>query len=413
MRGLGMQPERLYGSWAERKEAAQGYLNTVNWPNGQTEAWKFTSLSHLSDVVLNPPKQTTSTANAAGLNGKVLSFTAGLSPDLEGASLPAGISATDIFADNAICHQAFALLPDNHHLTALSASRQTGALKIDVAGAARIDTPLILQFADGKTDEASHPFVFIDIADGAHLHLAEIHEGAASLSQPLILVRLGQGATLDHIKLQDEADHTTHLGLTLFRLDGQANVNSFSVSKGSQLARMETHCFFAAPDAQAGMSAVYLGRDRQHHDITTVVSHEYADCASRQLIRGVLDDNSRGVFQGRVRVAPNAQKTDGQQMSRALLLSRDAEADAKPELEIFADDVVCSHGATVGELDETLLFYLRSRGIDEAEARTMLIDAFLVDTLEEISYQPFADFLRGQVSGWTARQTGAKKQVSR
>jgi Fe-S cluster assembly protein SufD len=95
-------------------------------------------------------------------------------------------------------------------------------------------------------------------------------------------------------------------------------------------------------------------------------------------------------------------------MSRALLLSRDAEADAKPELEIFADDVVCSHGATVGELDETLLFYLKSRGIDEAKARTMLIDAFLVDTLEEISYQPFADFLRGQVSGWTARQTGVE-----
>ena len=238
--------------------------------------------------------------------------------------------------------------------------------------------------------------------------MAELHEGASSLSQPLILVRLGQGSTLDHIKLQDEAGHTTHLGLTLFRLDGQANVNSFSVSKGSQITRMETHCFFAAPDAQAAMSAVYLGCDNQHHDITTVVSHEYADCASRQLIRGVLDDKARGVFQGRVRVAPDAQKTDGQQMSRALLLSRDAEADAKPELEIFADDVVCSHGATVGELDETLLFYLKSRGIDEAEARTMLIDAFLVDTLEEISYQPFADFLRGQVSGWTARQTGVE-----
>ena len=408
MRGLAMQPERLYETWAERREAAQTYLDTVDWPNGQTEDWKFTSLSHLSDLVLNPPKQRTLTANAARLDGVVLSFIAGLAPDLAGASLPAGVRATDVSADKSICHQAFALLPDNHYLTALSASRQTAAVKIEVSGATRIDTPLILQFAGGKTENSCHPFVFIDIADGAHLHLAELHEGAASLSQPLILVRLGQGATLDHIKLQDEAAHTTHLGLTLFRLDGQANVNSFSVSMGSQITRMETHCFFAAPDAQAAMSAVYLGCDSQHHDITTVVSHEYADCASRQLIRGVLDDKARGVFQGRVRVAPDAQKTDGQQMSRALLLSRDAEADAKPELEIFADDVVCSHGATVGELDETLLFYLKSRGIDEAEARTMLIDAFLVDTLEEISYQPFADFLRGHISGWTARQTGVE-----
>ena len=403
-----MLPERIYETWTERKEAAQSYLDAVNWPNGQTEAWKFTSLSHLSDVVLTPPKQSASIASAAGLEGNVLSFTAGLAPALAGVGLPAGISATDISADKAICHRAFALLPDNHHLTALSASRQTAAVMIEVTGATSIDTPLILRFAGGKTNEASHPFVFISIADGAQLRLAELHEGAASLSQPLILVRLGQGATLDHIKLQNEADHTTHLGLTLFRLDGQANVNSFSVSKGSQLARMETHCFFAAPDSKASMSAVYLGRDSQHHDITTVVSHEYADCASRQLIRGVLDNKSHGVFQGRVRVAQDAQKTDGQQMSRALLLSRDAEADAKPELEIFADDVVCSHGATVGELDETLLFYLKSRGIDEAEARTMLIDAFLVDTLEEISYQPFADFLRGHISGWTARQTGVE-----
>ena len=408
IRGLVMQPESLYKTWADRKEAAVNYLNSVNWPNGQVEAWKFTSLSHLSDIVFKPPKQSASTANSTGLDGAVLNFTAGLMPDLSSVSLPAEIKVTDIATDKVVCQQAFSLLPDNHHLTALSASRQTAAVKIEVAGATRIDTPLILQFADGKTDEASYPFVFIDIANGAHLRLAELHQGAAGLSQPLILARLGEGATLDHIKFQDEAGHTTHLGLTLFRLDSEANVNSFSVSKGSRMARMETHCFFAAPDAQAAMSAVYLGRDSQHHDITTVVNHEYADCASRQLIRGVLDDKSRGVFQGRVRVAPDAQKTDGQQMSRALLLSRDAEADAKPELEIFADDVVCSHGATVGELDETLLFYLKSRGIDGAEARTMLIDAFLVDTLEEISYQPFADFLRSKVSGWTARQTGAK-----
>ena len=408
IRGLVMQPESLYKTWADRKEAAVNYLNSVNWPNGQVEAWKFTSLSHLSDIVFNPPKQSASTANSTGLDGAVLNFTAGLMPDLSSVSLPAEIKVTDIATDKVVCQQAFSLLPDNHHLTALSASRQTAAVKIEVAGATRIDTPLILQFADGKTDEASYPFVFIDIANGAHLRLAELYQGAAGLSQPLILARLGEGATLDHIKFQDEAGHTTHLGLTLFRLDSEANVNSFSVSKGSRMARMETHCFFAAPDAQAAMSAVYLGRDSQHHDITTVVNHEYADCASRQLIRGVLDDKSRGVFQGRVRVAPDAQKTDGQQMSRALLLSRDAEADAKPELEIFADDVVCSHGATVGELDETLLFYLKSRGIDGAEARTMLIDAFLVDTLEEISYQPFADFLRSKVSGWTARQTGAK-----
>ena len=163
MRGLAMQPNRLYETWADRKEAAQSYLEAINWPNGQTEAWKFTSLSHLSDVVLNPPKQRASIARAARLDGVMLNFTAGLAPDLAAASLPAGIIATDISADKAICHKAFALLPDNNHLTALSASRQTAAVKIEVVDSAKIDTPLILQFTDGKTDEASHPFVFIDI----------------------------------------------------------------------------------------------------------------------------------------------------------------------------------------------------------------------------------------------------------
>ena len=408
MRGLVMQPDTVYTSWADRQAAARSYLDEVNWPDGKTEAWKFTSLSHLSAAALQVPAAAPVSVSETGLAGTALHFTAGLAPDLASLSLPDGLSISDISADEAACQHAFDLLPDRHHLTALSASRQTSAVRLSVGANTTVDTPLILHFAGGQSGEATHPFIFIDLADGAHLHLAELHQGAASLSQPLILVRVGTGARLDHIKFQDEGDETTHLGLTLFRLDHQANVNSFAVSKGGRMARMETHCFFAAPDSEAAMSAVYLGQGSQHHDITTVVSHEKHDCASRQLIRGVLDDKSRGVFQGRVRVAPDAQKTDGQQMSRALLLSRDAEADAKPELEIFADDVVCSHGATVGELDETLLFYLKSRGIDEAEARTMLIDAFLVDTLEEISYPPFAEFLRDQVSGWTASQTGAK-----
>jgi len=408
MRGLVMQPDKTYSTWADRLDAAHRYLAEVNWPEGKTEAWKFTSLAHLSGTALNTPQAGPYAPPEQGLDGIPLTFAAGLAPDLNGVMLPEGVSVSDISADEGACQAAFDLLPDQNHLTALSASRQTCAVRLSVAANTIVDTPLILQFAGGRADEATHPFIFIELGDGAHLHLAELHEGAASLSQPLVLARVGAGAKLDHIKFQNEADTSTHLGLTLFRLDRESNVNSFAVSKGGQMARMETHCFFAAPDAEAAMSAVYLGRQTQHHDITTVVSHEMPDCASRQLIRGVLDDKSRGVFQGRVRVAPDAQKTDGQQMSRALLLSREAEADAKPELEIFADDVVCSHGATVGELDETLLFYLRSRGISEAEARTMLIDAFLVDTLEEVSYQPFADYLRAQVSGWTAHQTGAK-----
>ena len=128
--------------------------------------------------------------------------------------------------------------------------------------------------------------------------------------------------------------------------------------------------------------------------------HFVPNCTSDQVIRGVLDDTAKGVFQGKVLVARDAQKTDGQQMSRALLLSRKAEADAKPELEIYADDVVCSHGATVGELDETHLFYLKSRGIHEDLARAMLIEAFVADALEKIRETTLADILTDSVNLW-------------
>jgi Fe-S cluster assembly protein SufD len=165
---------------------------------------------------------------------------------------------------------------------------------------------------------------------------------------------------------------------------------------------LETHVALVGPGADCQLSAIYMGRGKQHQDITTYMDHAVAECTSNQIIRGVLDDSSRGVYQGRVHVAPDAQKTDGQQMARALLLSRKAEADAKPELEIYADDVVCAHGATVGELDATQLFYLTSRGIPYETARAMLIEAFLIDTIETIENDVLAGLLRPVAEAWLA-----------
>ena len=151
--------------------------------------------------------------------------------------------------------------------------------------------------------------------------------------------------------------------------------------------------------ADCQLSAIYMGRGSQHQDVTTYMDHAVPNCTSNQIIRGVLDDTARGVYQGKVHVAPDAQKTDGQQMARALL-SRKAEVDAKPELEIYADDVICAHGATVGELDATQLFYLTSRGIPEDIARAMLVEAFLVDTIETIENETLAGLLRPVAESW-------------
>jgi Fe-S cluster assembly protein SufD len=152
------------------------------------------------------------------------------------------------------------------------------------------------------------------------------------------------------------------------------------------------------------LNAAQLLGGRQHGDVTTVVAHDAPRCASRQAVKNVLTGRARGVFQGRIEVARVAQKTDGYQMSQALLLSPDAEIDCKPELEIFADDVKCSHGATIGELDEDQLFYLRARGIPAAEARSMLIRAFLNDALDAVTNPAARGVLERAVDGWWARQ---------
>ena len=152
------------------------------------------------------------------------------------------------------------------------------------------------------------------------------------------------------------------------------------------------------------MNGVQLLTGNQHADFSSVVRHDAPHGTSRQTVKNVLAGRSRGVFQGRIEVARHAQKTDGYQMNQALLLSQDAEIDSKPELEIFADDVKCSHGATVGELDAEQLFYLRSRGVPDSEARAMLVRAFLTEALDLVTNEPIRDVLGQRIDAWWERQ---------
>jgi Fe-S cluster assembly protein SufD len=165
----------------------------------------------------------------------------------------------------------------------------------------------------------------------------------------------------------------------------KAYFDQFALTTGAALSRHAVTVSLTAPEAQARLHGVYLLREAQHGDTTTLIHHQAPQTTSNEHYRGVLDGRARGVFQGKIIVAPHAQKTDGRQMSRVLLLSDQAEANNKPELEIYADDVQCSHGATIGQLDDTALFYLRSRGIPQAQARALLIEAFITEVIESIS----------------------------
>ena len=197
-------------------------------------------------------------------------------------------------------------------------------------------------------------------------------------------LKVGDKAALKHVKLQRDGDDALHLSTWLVELGADARYDAFQFSTGAALARNQVYLRFAGEGAAADMSGAFLLRGQQHCDTTLLVEHRVPHCASRELFKGVLDDEARGVFQGKIIVSPGAQKTDGKQMSGALLLSERAEFDSKPELEIFADDVVCGHGSTSGQIDEDLLFYLEARGIPEAQARALLIQAFVGEALEKV-----------------------------
>jgi Fe-S cluster assembly protein SufD len=178
--------------------------------------------------------------------------------------------------------------------------------------------------------------------------------------------------------------------------------DSFTLNVGARITRTEIHASLDGPGAIAHLNGAQLLTGSQHGDFTSVVRHTAPKGTSRQTVKNVLAGRSRGVFQGRIEVARGAQGTDGYQMNRALLLSPDAEIDTKPELEIFADDVKCSHGATVGELDAEQLFYLRSRGIPDQEARSILVRAFLAEALDPVTNETARDLLEASVARWWA-----------
>jgi Fe-S cluster assembly protein SufD len=197
---------------------------------------------------------------------------------------------------------------------------------------------------------------------------------------------IGPRAHLQHYRLQTDGAAATHFTFTENQLAENAELDHFSLTLGAKLSRHEITTRFMGEQATANVNAAALLAGAQHADFTSNIQHQSPHCVSRQTVKNVLDGRARGVFQGKIHVHQIAQKTDGYQMNQALLLSPTAEMNAKPELEIYADDVKCSHGATMGQLDDAALFYLRSRGISDIDARALLIEAFLADALSLIQH---------------------------
>ncbi len=298
-----------------------------------------------------------------------------------------------------------------HSLATLNEALTPRAAVITIAaGEAKTLTvaSLTLPAGDG---EMAHPRIAIRVAAGAQADLRLIFAGSAGKrywSNPVVDITLGEGAEARLVSVASEGENALHTGVIAATVGKAARFASTELILGGRSIRRETLVDFVGEDGAAELAGAYLGGGETRIDVRSEVSHLSPRCRSRQLYRGVLDDKAFAAFQGRVYVAPHAQGTDAAQSTRSLLLQRTAEAAAKPELEIHADDVKCSHGATVGELDSDMLFYLEARGISPAEARSMLVKAFIGEVLETITDESLRDRNIDRVGQWmTGRGEGA------
>jgi Fe-S cluster assembly protein SufD len=268
---------------------------------------------------------------------------------------------------------------------------------IDVAAHARIARPIHLVFA-GTGNSAAFVRSLIAVGEGAEVTLIEDHDsGEAQVNAAFELIA-GDHSRIDYFKLTQARG--LHIASLLARIGADAHFNTFAYTAGSPLVRNQSFIRFDGERTHAGIRGVNLLRGKDHVDTTLLIMHAKGHCESREQFKTVLDDEAHGVFQGKIIVAQHAQKTDAKMLTRALLLSEEAEADNKPELEIFADDVVCGHGATAGALDPALKFYLMSRGISDAEAEALLIQAFIGETVEEIAHEGIRDALMNAAIAW-------------
>ncbi len=416
-------------AWADgvRAEGIAAF-RALGVPDRRSEAWKYTDVRKLAALDYAPApvhsngvsQGLTSEIETAGAEDHRLVFVNG--------HFRADLSKTDGLPDGATIASTAALLADGdalltghlgrvteaagHPFLGLNTALMQDGFVLNLRSGVVVEQPIRIVFlTDLEADAAAvaHPRNLVVAGDNSQATLVEIHrggDGTPYFTNAVTEISVGAGAHLHHYKLQDEGDAALHLANLQVRLGRDATYDNFILSLGAKLARNDIGAVLGATGIDCRLSGAYVARDSQHMDTTSFIDHAEPDCRSREVYAGVLDGKSRGVFQGKIVVRRDAQRTDGHQLNRALLLSKGAEIDSKPELEIYADDVKCSHGATAGEIDEDALFYLRTRGIGEGEARALLIEAFLMEALEEVSVpavrDEFAERLKARLASMGA-----------
>lgn len=415
--------------WLHRlRQSAFSRFNAIGFPSSHDEEWRHTDVAPLTGIPFQPatgalsvpPKEDLGEVAFDQRTCSQLVFLNGrFSRELSSVqSLPSGVivgSLADLLKTNSgevESHLTHYADYQNHAFVALNtAFMQDGAFTY-VPPSTTIEAPLHLVFISTAEDRPflSSPRNLMVLGENSQATIIESYVGIRNdvyFTNAVTELVVGREAQVSHCTFQHESPSAYHMMTLALHLDRGSRMSATSVVLGCSLARSEVHAVLKAEAIDCSLSGLYLATDRQHVDIQTMIDHAKPGSTSRQVYRGILNEKARAVFKGRILVREHAQKTDAAQNNQNLLLSEDAVINTTPQLEIFADDVKCKHGTTVGHLDSEALFYLRSRGLGEEEARNLIVYGFASAMIDHLAFEPLRGRLSRFLPGWISEGQSA------
>jgi Fe-S cluster assembly protein SufD len=363
------------------RKAAAARFSELGLPGPREEEWRFTPIAPLARIPFEPAPPDDSDAAALPRPTQPLPsgvVVCGLAEAIQ--KLPR------LVEPHLARHADYSKQP----FTALNTAFLRDGAFVYVPPGVVVEEPLFLRFhadASGEAPRVWHRRCLVVLGDHSRLTLVESYNGLPGVTyftNAVTEIVVGAGAVVDHYKVKREGDRAFHQATMQVQIGRAANFSSHAVTQGGQWVRNEINAVFEGEGAECTLNGLYQASGNQLVDNHTFIDHAYPHCASHELYKGILDGKARGVFNGKIYVRQDAQKTDAKQTNQTLLLSDDATINTKPQLEIYADDVKCTHGATVGQLDAESIFYLRTRGVGLAEARSLLTYAFANDIVGRI-----------------------------
>ncbi|APO53610.1 Fe-S cluster assembly protein SufD [Bradyrhizobium diazoefficiens] len=402
---------------AVRREAFETY-ERLGLPHRRIEEWKYTDLRALVGEVL----PLAAAPDAAALKRAADAVKAHAIEGARKLVLVDGVFAADLSDVKALASEvgfktlretlekdaALLMTASIDAVIALNAALATDGVVLSIADGAQLSAPIQIIHIATAASASAFTRSQVAVGNGARATIIESFVAAGAKAYQVsdaVIVTIGDNADVAHIRLMDDAPDAVNITSQFVTVGANTKVNFFNMTSGAAVSRLQGFITLAGEGSDLAINGVNLLQKTEHGDTTLVVDHAVPNCVSREIFRAVIDDRAHSVFQGRIIVRPDAQKTDGKMMTRALLLSDEAEADNKPELEIFADDVSCGHGATAGALDDSLLFYLKARGLPEKQAQALLIQAFVGEAIEQIADDGLREHVIGIAERWLERRS--------